>query len=248
MKNIADSHNKSNFISSSMITVLESTPTVSWLVTSSTDTTHNYIVKQIEQNCNGCQLVCVTCNICLHSYKCSCCDNMVNYNICKDIHAIAQLTKSVNINQQTHIQGTLEEVYSNVQSMNEEKYSRRAEIKVKAECILRLNNNICISDADLALVSKYLDKATCIMNKNQNRSLHEKTVNTNKKLEPQVSTKERPAKQIGVDSLNSSSSTDIIDDSEADPDYSLSEIKASSRKRRRLNFDIVIPKSIANCE
>ncbi|XP_046990382.1 uncharacterized protein LOC124595609 [Schistocerca americana] len=62
-----------------------------WEVLSSTGCEVYVVVKNSELICERkCSRKCNICNICVHSYKCSCLDNILNFNICKHIHACAK--------------------------------------------------------------------------------------------------------------------------------------------------------------
>ncbi|KAL5245900.1 hypothetical protein ACI65C_013308 [Semiaphis heraclei] len=45
-------------------------------------------------NTEDCRLVCRKCNICIHNYTCECSDYIIKLNICKHIHACANLSVS----------------------------------------------------------------------------------------------------------------------------------------------------------
>jgi hypothetical protein len=49
-----------------------------------------YKVENLKKVCieNVCPLQCRTCNVCVHTYQCSCIDSRVYLNICKHIHKI----------------------------------------------------------------------------------------------------------------------------------------------------------------
>ena len=61
-----------------------------WLVNSEKDINIKYKVEKTYSSCSfECVLRCDMCHICIHSYKCTCLNNLINYNICKHIHACA---------------------------------------------------------------------------------------------------------------------------------------------------------------
>jgi len=65
------------------------------LVTSDTDTKIKYSVEKVDIICsNNCALRCDKCNICVHTFRCSCINNVIYLNICKHIYAIAKLNIS----------------------------------------------------------------------------------------------------------------------------------------------------------
>lgn len=62
----------------------------SWLVTGTNDS--YCITKKQEDIC--CRLICLGCNICIHSYNCTCVDYFIHSTICKHIHAVCILVKN----------------------------------------------------------------------------------------------------------------------------------------------------------
>ncbi|XP_049803042.1 uncharacterized protein LOC126237205 [Schistocerca nitens] len=47
-----------------------------------------YTVTYTENSCTACPLSCPECKICVHSYVCSCTDNLIKGNLCEHIHAV----------------------------------------------------------------------------------------------------------------------------------------------------------------
>jgi len=92
---ITSSHNKNVNISSNMIIETEQNK---WIVISETELDIKYLVEKCNVICNNCILRCDSCNICVHTFKCSCIDNVLYFNICKHIHAIAKLNFVMNDN------------------------------------------------------------------------------------------------------------------------------------------------------
>ena len=88
IQKIINSHSRAQSISENSIKLKSENQ---WYVTSTRDTEHTYIVEKVENNCtNHCELKCQKCMFCVHSFKCSCSDNVINYNMCKHIHACCQ--------------------------------------------------------------------------------------------------------------------------------------------------------------
>ena len=68
----------------------ENDGTCIWNVKSE-DGKREYKVTEAQTQCKGdCFLKCTECNICIHSYECTCPDNFVLANICKHIHLTVQ--------------------------------------------------------------------------------------------------------------------------------------------------------------
>lgn len=59
-----------------------------WIVTSTTQLGETYKVRRSLLRNHKCNLVCDRCNICLHSFTCSCPNNSIKFNLCKHIHAL----------------------------------------------------------------------------------------------------------------------------------------------------------------
>lgn len=58
-----------------------------YMVTSQTDKSNLYTVTKLKDDCN-CNLRCLLCNICVHSFTCACLNNSIQGHICKHIHAV----------------------------------------------------------------------------------------------------------------------------------------------------------------
>lgn len=61
-----------------------------WLVSSETDVNLKYKIEKTLISCDDCVLCCDKCKICIHTYKCTCMNNIIYLNICKHIHACAK--------------------------------------------------------------------------------------------------------------------------------------------------------------
>lgn len=59
-----------------------------WNVASS-NKSDMYFVEEYENNCK-CQITCTECGKCIHSYRCSCIDSAIKWNMCKHIHLICR--------------------------------------------------------------------------------------------------------------------------------------------------------------
>lgn len=90
MMQINAAHNKSKQISQDMITKFDNY----WLVLSENDINLQYKVEKFH-SFDGCALQCVECQICVHSYKRSCMNNIIYLNICKHIHACAKTESNI---------------------------------------------------------------------------------------------------------------------------------------------------------
>jgi len=82
---IIAAHNKSTKISPDMVVEVNG----NWLVNSETDINIQYRVEKTTVSCD-CLLRCNICKICVHTYKCTCMNNVIYFNICKHKHACAK--------------------------------------------------------------------------------------------------------------------------------------------------------------
>lgn len=96
---INDSHQSAVRILSSKIHKITN---ITWTVASESQE-QDYLVTKLE-SC-ACKVICVVCDICVHSFKCTCYDYTIKNNMCKHIHAVQmnmsddeESTQTVNIN------------------------------------------------------------------------------------------------------------------------------------------------------
>lgn len=91
-ENIIKSHNIGVQINPETIKVIDDNR---WEI-SAKETNMAYEVIHTIDVCNteDCRLVCRMCNICIHNYTCECSDYIIKLNICKHIHACANLSVS----------------------------------------------------------------------------------------------------------------------------------------------------------
>lgn len=94
-------HGKSRLISNDDISQRNTDPE-SWEVKSQISVKElTYEVIRIRNECPDpqmCVLRCPDCKICVHSFQCSCMDNVIYMNICKHIHKVAEMTE-VDVNE-----------------------------------------------------------------------------------------------------------------------------------------------------
>lgn len=97
---IISSHNKSVNISSNTITETEPNR---WIVTSETELNLEYTIEKCNVICDNCILRFDSCNICVHTFKCSCIDNVLYFNIWKHVHAIAKFNVVMNAKHESNV-------------------------------------------------------------------------------------------------------------------------------------------------
>lgn len=75
-----------------------------WRVKSqSLQNTWYHVLKNENSNQCDCKLTCKSCNTCIHTYACSCTDHVVNFNMCKHIHAVISMSEDTKIIQDQDI-------------------------------------------------------------------------------------------------------------------------------------------------
>lgn len=129
-----------------------------WEVLSSTDLNLCYVVQKVSDNCPSlCKLKCDLFQICVYFYKCSCPDNVINFNICKHIHAYC-IYKNVEVNATNIVNKTDQNSDINlcdpVLTSSQSSMSRKEEINSKIQVLLGLNNKYNLTDHEANLVSK----------------------------------------------------------------------------------------------
>ncbi|GIY19374.1 hypothetical protein CDAR_414571 [Caerostris darwini] len=95
LSNTNQNQSQCGLISNEMITpIIENTE---WKIKPSQETSLTYTVrKNPDPICRTCRCLPLNsnCNICVHEYECTCCDNLVRFNICEHIHACLRFIES----------------------------------------------------------------------------------------------------------------------------------------------------------
>lgn len=118
-----------------------------YLILSQSNPSLQHHIVKVGETCNSSWLKCIKCNICVHTFHCSCMDNLIKMNICKHIHACAReiynsFDDEENLNMETNF--TEQE---NVVTM------AQTSVQFKAICD---NNEDITSQAKLILGFEYL--------------------------------------------------------------------------------------------
>jgi len=187
---IIASHNKSANILSSMIENIEDC----WIVTSEKFKTITYKVEKTVATCNNCVLRCNVCQICIHTYKCTCKDNVIYLNICKHIHACARDIKLISKNIPNHTSITSPIVFKNnlvvdnqlnsFELKNESEKSLK--IRSKMEIMIGMYNKSNLPEDDENSVMKYCDKILTLLSKNEDTNFKKTDISNKRKIESQV--------------------------------------------------------------
>ncbi|XP_035220177.1 uncharacterized protein LOC118193230 [Stegodyphus dumicola] len=63
-----------------------------WIISSENNLDLYTIQKVISEG--NCELKCTECNVCIHTYMCTCIDTSIKWNMCKHIHYLCQMQKN----------------------------------------------------------------------------------------------------------------------------------------------------------
>lgn len=187
---IIASHNKSANILSSMIENIEDC----WIVTSEKFKTITYKVEKTVATCNNCVLRCNVCQICIHTYKCTCKDNVIYLNICKHIHACARDIKLISKNIPNHTSITSPIVFKNnlvidnqLNSFELKNESEKSlQIRSKMEMMIGMYNKSNLPENDENSVMKYCDKILTLLSKNEDTNFKKTDISNKRKIESQI--------------------------------------------------------------
>ncbi|XP_025194303.1 uncharacterized protein LOC112593925 isoform X2 [Melanaphis sacchari] len=171
---IIAAHNKSEKITPDMVVQVDG----NWLVNSEADIHIQYRVEKTTLSCDDCVLRCNVCRICVHTYKCTCMNNVIYFNICKHIHACAKRQTIItdietvqNENQSfpspcdlavdngfLREQGQEQLLNKNIKKNNEE-------IKHKLEMILGIHSRANMNEEDQMYIIKQCDNILTTLGK-----------------------------------------------------------------------------------
>uniref|UniRef100_A0A2S2NYX7 SWIM-type domain-containing protein n=1 Tax=Schizaphis graminum TaxID=13262 RepID=A0A2S2NYX7_SCHGA len=104
------------------------------------------------------------CHICIHSYKCTCLNNVINYNICKHIHACAAASEPnqvLNFESKVPIITPVSNplvIDRGLINITNNTDVNNSQIKNKIEMILGMCNRTNLNDEDQNNVLKHCDK------------------------------------------------------------------------------------------
>lgn len=199
VREIDKSHKKSLEISTDEIEKRDE----KWLVESSKKK-HFYEIEKISEPCpqaikkSLCPLTCTKCKICIHTFKCSCIDNSIKYNICKHIHAVWRLESATEISN-VHGNFTNEDKMINIlasiappPSENEERNYNQSLIQ-KAHRLIEVFSHTQYSEEENLALNKKMDSLLNECNKGRN-FIEKENCNPRSNIEHQkrfVSTKKK---------------------------------------------------------
>lgn len=163
MLQIIASHNKSKNIELNKIHQIEENV---WLITSESDSKIKYCIEKVDIICNTCVLRCDTCNICVHTFKCSCMNNVIYFNICKHIHATARLNiPQQDLNNKHESIKTIDQstILENAVAISKTTISLDDDIKQKMEIMFGLYNRSTLNDENKNKILNHCNKIISII-------------------------------------------------------------------------------------
>lgn len=185
------SHNISETIKLEQIKILENEK--GYIIHSLSNPSQQYYIIKVGETCThpAC-LKCKKCKICIHTYHCSCIDNVIKANICKHIHACARnFYKHLDCNNIFHNETNLEEqkilIDMNTTYTNHHKNDQNLKIKNQAEIILGLSGKNSLSDTNRIQIEKKLSEVITLMNEGEKIKLTPvDDINITKKIDRQI--------------------------------------------------------------
>jgi len=211
VQRVRQSHNSSKLIKLEQIQIVENKK-VYIIKSLSNPSQQHYIIKTDETCTQSSCLKCKKCDICIHTFHCSCIDNVIKANICKHIHACAREFISLDGNTENTVfqdsnmteQKTLMDM---VATSSHHKAHKNQTIISQTQMILGLSSTNEYSNENLQKIEKKLAEVLAIMN--EGGQTHLKTVeevNVQRKIDPQLrlySTKKKSSKtSIAKPSVN----------------------------------------------
>lgn len=161
-----------------------------WNVKSSVDEEHTYEVVKVAEtpDVHCCNFRCEQCKICIHTYTCTCPDNVVRYNICKHIHAVAMGHVSEDYVENASDGHALKkmEILANIQSLPEMEtfQSNKSTFINKLHTLMETYNSSSITKEEEEELHKHADRCLAVFSK---RRPKEAAKSNKRKIQPQSS-------------------------------------------------------------
>lgn len=110
IKNVHQNHEASKNIKLEHIKILNNN--MGYIITSLSNISLQHHIIKVGHICNhqSC-LKCKECNICFHTFQCTCVDNLIKMNICKHIHACAREVSKSFYNNNVHVENITKQKY-----------------------------------------------------------------------------------------------------------------------------------------
>ncbi|XP_039299298.1 uncharacterized protein LOC120355064 [Nilaparvata lugens] len=184
VRQINESHTASEAIAPSDFTVIKEGE--EWVVASSNGI-ESYVINKSQTICEDACVKCALCSICIHSFKCTCTDNIIKMNICKHIHACCTVFNLTNSSDSCDLEDLDINPLSEPTNDNME---NTVNLALKARAILDLLSEAHLSDVNSSLVESKLDGAISLLNMAhsiQDTNLEsDNRQNENNKIKPRV--------------------------------------------------------------
>lgn len=173
-----------------------------YLIQSQSNPSLQHHIVKVGETCNhpSC-LKCIKCNICVHTFHCSCMDNLIKLNICKHIHACARLIFNSFDDKENNVETNLAE-QENAIKMAQTFVQFKAipdnneDITSQAKLILGLSTTCSYSDSQKELIKKQLAKVISLMNEGKKVTFNQlKTLTFRRKLSHKIGFTLRKKKQ-----------------------------------------------------
>lgn len=196
MKQIFESHKKSLDLAQTVVNTENVDGRLLYSIKSENFPHKSYLIEKFEEKCASkfCVLQCKDCNVCVHTFKCSCPDNVIYLNICKHIHKVGQhlstkdemATKAI---VPSHVgQNLIAETQQFLPTEINKKLTRKGKtlIKNRLELMLARIDEADIDDNDIRMIEKKLNGALKILSKRKINNLQRREfVNSRRKIQPQ---------------------------------------------------------------
>jgi len=202
IKRIWDSHKRSRDINKeNLINIGENT----WHVKSQ-ESGQYYIVSEVTSELckNQCQLICSECKICVHQFTCTCVDNFIRFNICKHIHACAQLaSRSDSPKLAETDNGEIMDLVACASSSKnyQTPINRKAVLKRKLHLLLdKLEGDV--DDSIVERIENNINTSLKLFDDNSNFSDKNPKEPGNKNIVPQIRFQSRKKKRIATNKIS----------------------------------------------
>lgn len=135
-----------------------------WIVPSKSNSVQKYLVSWVQNTCECVCLKCCYCNICIHTFKCSCTDNVIKMNICKHIHFCARTfftrtdTDTINNKNLDNTNDELVDLLPLKPIKNHENIDDYRRVMNKMELMMSLCKKSSITDQNVESIEKKIDK------------------------------------------------------------------------------------------
>lgn len=188
-KKIKQSHKKALAI----IVIEQHEKEGSWVVQSE-NKKNEYLVEKAEIDCpfDFCGLKCKECKICIHSYTCTCMDNVINFNICKHIHAccmklsISNETENIENVQVNEVEARENEFFKSLLTLPQPVILQNTDDELRKNLKVIDESISGLDEEEKSEIRKCVDKMLSICNRKRRQPLQEREkINIRSKIDKQ---------------------------------------------------------------